>query len=109
MTHTEFTFFGNTYTLPTLLKAQVLQIYWESSHSECKLVCDKYGRLFHYRFDEEMNFDDRPDCEDYLWVLVTDEIDSDSRLSLRSLSVLRIPYIAADENGWVGVKTLDNL
>jgi hypothetical protein len=103
MNHTEFTFLGNTYTLPTLLKAQVLQIYWESSHSECKLVRDKYGRLFHYRYDEEMSFDDRPDREEYLWVLVTDEKDSDSLLTLSSLSVLRAPYIAADENGWVGI------
>jgi hypothetical protein len=103
MNYTEFTFLGNTYTLPVLLKAQVLKTYWETSHSERSLVRDVYGRLFHYRFDEEMSFDDRPDRLDYLWVLVTDEKDSDSLIELNNLSLLREPYIAADENGWVGV------
>lgn len=103
MTNTEFTFLGNAYSIPSLLKTQVLKTYWETSHSERKLVRDKYGRLFHYRFDEEMSFDDRPDREDYLWVLVTDEKDSDSLTELNNLSLLRPPYIAADETGWVGV------
>jgi hypothetical protein len=103
MTNNEFIFLNNTYTIPTLLKAQVLKTYWETSHSERKLVRDKYGRLFHYRFDEEMSFDDRSDRLDYLWVLVTDEKDSDSLIELNNLSLLREPYIAADETGWVGV------
>jgi hypothetical protein len=103
MTNTEFTFLGNAYSISSLLKAQVIKTYWASSHSERKLIRDNYGRLFHYRFDEEMSFDDRPDREDYLWVLVTDQKDSDSLIELNNLSLLREPYIAADENGWVGV------
>ena len=103
MIKTEFAFLGNSYSILILLQAQVLKTYWETSHSERKLVCDRYGRLFHYRLDEEMSFDDRPDREDYLWVLVTDEKDSDSLIKLSNLSLLRPPYIAADENGWVGV------
>ena len=106
MNSPEFTFLGNTYTLPVLLKAQVLKTYWATSHSERKLVRDKYGRLFHYRFDEEMSFDDRPDREDYLWVLVTNEKDSDALTKVTNLGLLRPPYIAADENGWVGVHEL---
>ena len=103
MTKTEFAFLGNIYSIPSLLKAQVLKTYWETSHSERKLIRDKYGRLFHYRFDEEMSFDDRPDREDYLWVLVIDQKDSDSLESFSNLQLLRPPYIATDENGWVGV------
>ena len=103
MNDTEFTFLGDSYSISILLQAQVLKTYWETSHSECKLVKDKYGRLFHYRFDEEMRFDDRPDRKDYLWVLVTDEKDSDSLIKFTNLSLLRPPYIAADETGWIGV------
>ncbi len=103
MTDTKFKFLDNTYFHLTLLQAQVLKTYWETSHSERKLVKDKYGRLFHYRFDEEMSFNDRPDRIDYLWVLVTDEKDSDSLIEVNNLSLLRPPYIAADETGWVGV------
>lgn len=31
-----------------------------------------YGRLFHYRYDEEMRFDG-PDREDILWTFVESE------------------------------------
>ena len=103
MTNAEFQFLNNDYSLLILFQAKTLKTYWATSHSERSLVRDKYGRLFHYRFDEEMSFDDRPDREDYLWVLVADEKDSDSLIELNNLSLLREPYIAADENGWVGV------
>ena len=103
MTNPEFQFLGNAYSLLTLFEAETLKTYWETSHSERSLVRDMYGRLFHYRFDEEMSFDDRPDREDYLWVLVTDEKDSDALTNVTNLGLLRPPYIAADENGWVGI------
>ena len=103
MTNPEFQFLGNAYSLLTLFEAETLKTYWETSHSERSLVRDMYGRLFHYRFDEEMSFDDRPDREDYLWVLVTDEKDSDALTKVTNLGLLRPPYIAADENGWVGI------
>ena len=103
MTNSEFIFLSKTYTFSTLRKAQVLKTYWETSRSERKLVKDSYGRLFHYRYDEEMQFGGGADREDYLWVLVQSEADSDFLATQSNLSLLCPPYIAADETGWVGV------
>jgi len=51
-----------------------------------------------------MRFDDRPDREDYLWVLVENEQDSDSLSSQSGLSLLHSPFIAADETEWFNVE-----
>ena len=104
MPHSEFTFLNKTYTISTLQNAQVLKTYSEISHSERKLIKDSYGRFFHYRYHEEMRFGGNDDREDYLWVLVENEADSDFLATQSRLLVLRPPYITADETGWVGVK-----
>ena len=104
MPNSEFIFLNKTYTFNTLHNAQVLKTYSKTSHSERKLVKDSYGRLFHYRYDEEMRFGSDDDREDYLWVLVVNEADSDFLATQSRLSVLRPPYITADETYRVGVK-----
>ena len=47
--NTEFEFLGNTYSYDMLGISYTLKIYWDKSHSDRKLVRDKYGRLFHYQ------------------------------------------------------------
>lgn len=96
----DFEFLGNTYSYTLLNSARLVKRYWETSHSERSLVEDKYGRLFHYRYDEEMNFDGGRDREDILWTLVADEKDSDELSELRGMSLLRTPFVAADETEW---------
>jgi hypothetical protein len=98
--NSEFEFLGNTYSYTLLNSARLVKSYWERSHSERYLVEDKYGRLFHYRYDEEMNFDGGRDREDILWTLVADEKDSDELSKKSGMFLLRIPFVAADENEW---------
>ena len=99
-----FTFQYKPYSFSTLMRAKTLKVYWERDKSERKLIIDEYGRLFHYSYEEEMRFDDRPDREDYLWVLVENEQDSDSLSSQSGLSLLHSPFIAADETEWFNVE-----
>jgi hypothetical protein len=84
-----------------LERSGTLKIYWDNYHSDRKLVKDKYNRLFHYRYDEEMNFDGDPDREDILWTFVADEKDSDRLTHVGYMSLLREPFVAADETNWV--------
>ena len=99
-----FTFQAKPYSFSTLMRAKTLKVYWERDKSERRLIVDEYGRLFHYSYEEEMRFDDRPDRQDYLWVLVENEEDSDNLSSYSGLSLLRSPFIAADEADWFNVE-----
>lgn len=103
MKPTSFYFQGRHYSLPDLLRAKVRKNYWIHSHSERCLVEDDNGNLFHYMFEEDMRFDGRPDRQDHLWVLVRDEADSNQLATMDRMELLRPPYIAADETGWVAV------
>lgn len=96
-----FEFLGDTYSYALLDSSEVLKVYWSSYHSERQLIKDKYGRLFHYRYDEEMNFDGDDDREDILWTRVADEADSDELSQKGGLGLLREPYVASAENNWV--------
>lgn len=97
----EFEFLGDTYSYEMLVMSKTLMVYWDNYHSDRKLVKYTYGRLFHYRYDEEMNFDGGPDREDILWTLVTEEADSEQLTHVGNLSLLREPFVAADETNWV--------
>ena len=99
--NTEFEFMGDTYSYDMLERSSTLEVYWDKSDSYRKLVKDKYGRLFHYRYDEEMNFDGGLDREDILWTFVADEIDSKQLTHVGNMSLLREPFVAADETNWV--------
>ena len=99
--NTKFEFLGDTYSYDMLEMSDTLKVYWDNYHSERKLVKDRYGRLFHYRYDEEMNFDGGPDREDILWMLVANERDSDQLSQVGNMSLLREPFVAADEADWV--------
>jgi len=99
--HSDFEFLGLTYSYHLLEISETIKVYWDRSDSERKLVKDKYGRLFHYRYDEEMNFNGGDDREDILWTLVADEKDSDDLSSQGGLSLLREPYVASAETNWV--------
>lgn len=100
--HSRFEFLNSKYSISILESAGDIKTYWDEYHSVRKLVQDCYGRLFHYRYDEEMNFDGGDDRVDILWILVADEKDSDELSNnSSSLSLLREPYVAADETGWV--------
>ena len=97
----DFEFLGDTYSYQLLDSSATIKVYWDNSDSERKLVQDKYGRLFHYRYDEEMNFNGGDDRVDILWTLVTDEKDSDNLSQQGGLSLLREPYVASAETNWV--------
>ena len=99
-----FTFQDKPFSFSTLMHAKTLKVYWERDKSERKLIIDEYGRLFHFSYEEEMQFDDRPDREDYLWVKVESELDSDRLSSCFGLSLLRSPFIAASETDWFNVE-----
>jgi len=98
---TDFEFLGDTYSYSMLDCSKMIKEYWENSHSERYLVQDRYNRLFHYRYDEEMNFDGGADREDILWTFVENEADSDQLTHAGNLSLLREPFVAADETDWV--------
>ncbi len=98
-----FEFLGDTYSYALLDSSEVLKVYWASYRSERQLIKDKYGRLFHYRYDEEMNFDGDDDREDILWTRVVDEADSDELSQKGGLGLLREPYVASAETNWVAV------
>ena len=97
----DFEFLGDTYSYHLLESSEVLKVYWDESSSERRLVQDKYGRKFHYRYDEEMNFNGEDDRVDILWTLVADETDSDDLSRQSGLSLLREPYVASAETNWV--------
>ena len=99
-----FTFQAKPYSFSTLMRAKTLKVYWEHDKSERKLIVDEFGRLFHYSYEEEMSFDDSPDRQDYLWVLVENKQDSDNLTSQSGLSLLRSPFVAASETGWFNVE-----
>ena len=95
-----FDFLGQTYSFKILDSSSVVKVYWDEYHSERKLIRDRYGRLFHYRYDEEMNFGGGSDREDFLWTFVLDEEDSDKLSEKSGLALLREPFVAADETEW---------
>ncbi|MTK53102.1 hypothetical protein [Paludibacter sp.] len=99
--HSDFEFMGETYSCNLLLSAETVKVYWDEYHSIRELVKDKYGRLFHYRYDEEMRFDGGPDREDFLWTLVESESQSDRLSEESGMSLLVEPFIAGDETGWM--------
>jgi hypothetical protein len=99
--HSDFEFLGNTYSYHLLEISETIKVYWDRSDSERKLVKDRYCRLFHYRYDEEMNFNGGDDRVDILWTLVADEKDSDDLSTQGGLSLLREPYVASAETNWV--------
>jgi len=99
--NSDFEFLCDTYSYDLLNTAETVKVYWESYHSKRSLEKDKYGRLFHYRYDEEMNFDGGDDREDILWTMVADEADSDELSQKGGLSLLREPYVASAETNWV--------
>ena len=99
-----FTFRAKPYSFSTLMRARTLKVYWERDKSERKLIVDEFGRLFHYSYEEEMSFDDSPDRQDYLWVLVENEEDSDNLTSQSGLSLLRSPFVAASETDWFNIE-----
>jgi hypothetical protein len=99
--NSEFEFMGEIYSCYILMSAETVKVYWDEYHSIRELVKDKYGRLFHYRYDEEMRFDGGPDREDFLWTLVESESQSDQLSQLWSSFLLVEPFIAGDETGWM--------
>lgn len=109
-----FIFMGQTYSDGILYTSKTEKVYWTGEHSERKLVKDMYGRLFHYRYDEEMRFDG-PDREDILWTFVESEEKSDELAECSGLFLLNPPFIAGNETGWmcahenVDQKYLDDL
>ncbi len=99
--NSNFEFLGDIYSYNLLNSSEIVKVYWDNNHSERRLVMDRFGRLFHYRFDEEMNFDGGDDREDILWTLVANEADSDELSQKGGLSLLREPYVASAETNWV--------
>jgi hypothetical protein len=98
---TEFIFLDDVYSIEQLRASVTIKVYWDRNHSYRTLVKDTYGRLFHYRWDEETYFDG-DDRLDILWILVADEQDSDLLSKNESdLDLLRTPYIATCETNWV--------
>lgn len=95
-----FIFMGQTYSDGILYSSTTEKVYWMGKHSERKLVKDIYGRLFHYRYDEEMRFDG-PDRKDILWTFVESEEKSDELAECSGLFLLNPPFIAGDETGWM--------
>lgn len=95
-----FIFMGQTYSDGILYTSKTEKVYWTGEHSERKLVKDMYGRLFHYRYDEEMRFDG-PDREDILWTFVESEEKSDELAECSGLFILNPPFIAGNETGWM--------
>lgn len=110
----KFIFMGDTYSYELLYSSSTEKSYWYRDNSERELVQDIYGRLFHYRYDEDMRFDG-PDREDILWTFVESEEESDKLSECWGLSLLNVPFIAGDETGWMSVheyidqKNLDDL
>lgn len=96
-----FEFLGDVYSFGLLKSSVTVKVYWKDNRSERMLVRDKFGRLFHYRYDEEMNFDGGDDREDILWTLVANETDSDVFSQKGGLGLLREPYVASAETNWV--------
>lgn len=78
-----------------------IRTYVDEYHQEIKLCRDKYGRLMLYFYDEYMNFNGDDDREDYLWVVTKDENDAEVLSEAHRFGRLRVPYIAADEKGWM--------
>ena len=99
--HSDFEFLGDIYSYKQMDSSTTIKVYWDNYHSQRKLVKDKYGRLFHYRYDEEMDINGGDDRVDILWTLVTGENDSDDLSGKGGLSLLREPYIASAETNWV--------
>lgn len=99
--NSNFEFLGAIYSYNLLNFSETIKVYWENYHSKRSLVKDKYGRLFHYRYDEEMNFDGGDDREDILWTFVTNEDDSDALSKKGGVGLLREPYVASAETNWM--------
>jgi len=99
--NSNFEFLGSVYSYDLLNLSETVKVYWENYHSQRSLVKDKFGRLFHYRYDEEMNFDDGDDREDILWTFVVNEADSDELSKKGGLDLLREPFVASAETNWV--------
>lgn len=106
--YTHFEFLDKKYSIRLLNAATIEKVYWEKRHSERKLVKDRYGRLFHYCFEEVLNYDGGADREDYLWILVSDEKDSDHLSSMKGISLLRPPFVEADESEWTAAHNIIN-
>lgn len=96
-----FDFLGDVYTWIDLRHLPTIKTYVDEYHQEIKLCRDKCGRLLLYFYDEYMNFNGDDDRVDYLWVVVKDENDAEELSEAHRFSRLRVPYIAADEKGWM--------
>jgi hypothetical protein len=98
-----FAFQGNNYLLSMLRHAKIIKTYWDRSKSERHLVCDEYGRLFLYCWEEETTFDGTSDRLDLLWVLVKNEEEADSLKNEGLLTLSNHPHISTDRHDWMNV------
>ena len=98
-----FEFLENTYSFSVFDSAETLKVYWDNEHSKRSLIRDKYGRLFHYRYDEEMSFSGL-DRLTIVWTLVANDADSDELAGKDGMSLLRLPFVATDETNWMAAQ-----
>jgi hypothetical protein len=106
----DFNFLNKSYSYGILNSSQEVKSYWETDHSERKLLKDKYGNLFHYCYEEEAAYGGGDDRVDILWVQVKDEKDSDTLSEKRYTSLFRDPYVVSDETNWVAAhETIDSV
>lgn len=98
----KFIFLDNVYSINILKAANVEKVYYDDYHSKRKLVRDIYGRLFHYRYDEEMCLD-RDFRIEIIWILVQDEQASDNLVNNQSkLALIQRSYVYSDQTShWV--------
>lgn len=99
----DFEFLENTYSFNVFNSSETLKVYWDNEHSKRSLIRDNYGRLFHYRYDEEMSFSGL-DRLDSVWTLVANEADSDELAGKDGMSLLRLPFVATDETNWMAAQ-----
>src|ERR1035437_5483802 len=81
----DFEFLENTYSFSVFNSAETLKVYWDRENSKRSLIRDKYGRLFHHRYDEEMSFSGL-DRLTIVWALVANEADSDALAEIDGIS-----------------------
>lgn len=97
----EFEFLGDTYSSDILSRAETVKEYQRTYHSFVRLLRDQYDRLLLFFYDRYANFDGRADREDYLWVVMQDQLDADLFSYMPRFGRLRKPYIAGDEERWM--------
>lgn len=91
----------DNYSYDFLNLSEELKVYTHSYHIERQLVKNKYGRLFHYSYDEEMSFCGGDDREGILWKLVTNDANSDELSRKGGMGLLREPNVVPAETNWV--------